>query len=86
MLPGPNRYRSRGVGISGKQRILVIDDDAKLGEHTRRRVESLGFEAELHHGSFGVTSRVAGGNYALLLLDVNMPGLPGDELYLLLQE
>lgn len=58
-------------------RILVIDDDRELCELVKEYLEPEGFNVEsVHEGQQGV-GRALSGEYALIVLDVMLPGLNG---------
>jgi two-component system response regulator CpxR len=58
-------------------RILVVDDDLDLCELLAKYLQREGFEVEmLHNGEQGV-ERAMSGDYALVVLDVMLPGLTG---------
>lgn len=58
-------------------RILVIDDDTELCELLTDYLSSEGFKVEtVHHGEQGATEALAG-EYALVVLDVMLPGMNG---------
>ena len=61
-------------------KILIIDDDVDFGDLTRRRLLRMGFEAKLHGGSRGVMDLLLRDEFALVILDVNMPGLAGPDV------
>lgn len=63
-----------------KTRILIIDDDAAHSTSTREILEAAGYEVYVHDRAFGGTALIRALRPALLLLDVNMPGLSGDGL------
>jgi DNA-binding response OmpR family regulator len=60
--------------------ILVIDDDDLLLETTAELLQDDGWQVETHHGAFGATQKILAMRPALVLLDVNMPGLSGEGL------
>jgi DNA-binding response OmpR family regulator len=62
------------------QRILVIEDQRDIAELVRMHVRDLGHEVELaHDGNIGL--RMArGGGFALIVLDVMLPGCDGLDL------
>lgn len=61
-------------------KILIIDDDLDFGDLTRRRLLRMGFEAKLHGGSRGVMDLLLRDDFALVILDLNMPGLAGPDV------
>jgi CheY-like chemotaxis protein len=67
-----------------KARFLVIDDDASHIHATRALLESEGYEVMTHNSGFGSTNLVVKLQPDLVLLDVNMPGLSGEDLSKLL--
>jgi len=63
-----------------EQRILVIDDDHELCELVTEYVSAEGFSVDaVHDGEAGLREAVAG-DYALVLLDVMLPGANGFEV------
>ncbi len=63
-----------------EQRILVIDDDHELCELVTEYVSAEGFLVDaVHDGEAGLREALAG-NYALVLLDVMLPGTNGFEV------
>lgn len=63
-----------------KQRILIVDDDPAHLLSTKGILEAEGYEVFTHELGFGSTNAIAELKPDLVLLDVNMPGLPGDRL------
>ena len=61
-------------------RILIVDDDPAHLDSTRGILEAEGYEVFTHAQPFGSTNAVAHLKPDLVLLDVNMPALPGDRL------
>lgn len=60
-----------------KNRILVIDDDVELCELLNDYLGNEGFEVEtVHHGEAGAVQALAA-DYALVVLDVMLPGMNG---------
>ncbi len=58
-------------------RILIVDDDVDLGELLAKYLQREGFEFDMvHNGTLGV-ERALSGDYALVVLDVMLPGLTG---------
>jgi two-component system, OmpR family, response regulator CpxR len=59
------------------QRILVVDDDAELCELIAEYLKPEGFEVQaVHNGKHGVEQALTG-EFALIVLDVMLPGLRG---------
>ncbi len=67
------------------KRILVVDDDEKHLQTTRDLLEFEGFEVVTHSSPFRTSEIVRKTRPALILLDVNMPGLSGERLCSLLR-
>ena len=66
--------------MSEKKIVLVIDDDERHLLTAKEIIEDLGFRVELHNSPFRSTEKVYKLKPDLVLLDVNMPALPGDQL------
>jgi len=65
---------------SSGTRLLVIDDDTELCELVTEYLKPEGFEVDaVHDGEHGVERALSGG-YALVVLDVMLPGLNGFEV------
>jgi len=72
----------------GSEGILVVDDEKALRDLTRDLLENCGYtvyEAEEGAEAFSLLSR-ADGRIRLVLLDLMMPGMPGDEVLMRLRE
>jgi two-component system response regulator CpxR len=61
-------------------RLLIIDDDVELCALVRENIESEGFEVEAVHEPEQGLAKVRSGLYALLILDVMLPGMSGFEV------
>lgn len=62
------------------EKILIIDDDAELGEMLSEYLRKEGFEVEtVQHGITGL-ERARAGDYQLIVLDVMLPGMNGFDL------
>lgn len=68
-----------------KKKILVIDDDERHLVTAKEILEDEGYEVIIHHNWFGSTNAVKNLKPDLVLLDINMPALPGDELSVILR-
>ncbi|MGH9839555.1 MAG: response regulator transcription factor [Blastocatellia bacterium] len=62
------------------QRILIIDDDAKLCRLVRDYLAPMGFEVEIAHTGPRGLEMAIGGDYRAVLLDVMLPGMDGFEV------
>jgi len=61
-------------------RILIAEDDAMLGRSLKKGVEAAGYSAEwVEDGEAALLASTAD-DFALLILDMNMPKLPGIEV------
>ena len=60
--------------------ILIIDDDMDLCELLRDYLASEGFDVEAVHDGMEGVKRAVTGSYALLVLDVMLPGVNGFEV------
>jgi two-component system, OmpR family, response regulator len=63
-----------------KKRVLVIDDNADHLFIARELLAREGYEVLTHQSPFGVIGLIQAADPDLVLLDVNMPSLPGDDL------
>jgi DNA-binding response OmpR family regulator len=61
-------------------RILVIDDDIDLCELLTDYLTTEGFAVEVVHDGEGGAERALAGEYALVILDVMLPGINGFEV------
>lgn len=61
-------------------KIVMIDDDPELLNTARRLLESGGFEVDTYDRAFNASNFVARARPDLVLMDVNMPFLSGDQL------
>ncbi|MDI6727593.1 MAG: response regulator [Thermodesulfovibrionales bacterium] len=68
-----------------KKKILVIDDDEGHLVTTKELLEDAGYEVITHYNWFGSTNAIKNLKPDLVLLDINMPALPGDELSVILR-
>jgi DNA-binding response OmpR family regulator len=68
-----------GNGMTGRTRILIIDDDVRLGEILRLRLEQDGFEAQHSPDAQAGLRASYEWHPQAILVDVVMPGLDGLE-------
>jgi CheY-like chemotaxis protein len=71
--------------MQNKKKILIVDDDELHLYTTRELLQEERFEVFTHKNGFGVTHLVNMLQPDLVLLDVHMPGLSGDQLASLLR-
>jgi CheY-like chemotaxis protein len=62
------------------KRILIVDDDADQLFIARELLGHEGYEVLTHQSPFGVVGLICTANPDLVLMDVTMPALPGDDL------
>lgn len=58
-------------------RVLIVDDDPMDGELTQRRLAKLEAEVVFHQGPEGAVEAIANGDYGVVVLDLQMPGISG---------
>lgn len=63
-----------------RKKILVVDDDENHLTTTRELLEDEGYDVVVHQNGFGATSCICANQPDLVLLDINMPALSGDNL------
>jgi CheY-like chemotaxis protein len=68
-----------------KKKILIVDDDAKQLALTREVLEQEGYDVLANGNGLGITSVILQDRPDLLLLDITMPVIPGDDLALFLR-
>jgi PleD family two-component response regulator len=61
-------------------KVLVVDDDPVVLEATRVRLENAGYEVHTREAALGTSEWVASAQPDVILLDVLMPALSGNEL------
>jgi DNA-binding response OmpR family regulator len=62
------------------RRVLIVDDDAELGELLGEYLANEGFTLEFAYDGNAGLRRALAGRYALVVLDVMLPGLNGFEV------
>jgi DNA-binding response OmpR family regulator len=62
---------------TNSEQVLVIDDDVELCRLVTRYLTREGFQIESVNGGASGAERALSGNYALIVLDVMMPGVNG---------
>lgn len=66
--------------------ILIIDDEPLIHDLLRRTLEAEGHKVDDAFGAQEVQAKVTDTSYDLLLLDIKMPGMSGEELYTILKK
>ncbi len=61
-------------------KVLVVDDDVVVLELARARLEKMGHEVVTRDSAIGTTAMIIREKPDVLLLDVRMPVIPGDDL------
>src|SRR6266852_9251131 len=70
---------SKAAGLP-KAKILIVDDDARTAMAVRNALEELGQTLVVAHSGEEALHRLLFEEYAVILLDVNMPGMDGCEV------
>src|SRR5438046_10048047 len=63
-----------------KAKILIVDDDERTAMAVRNALEELGQTLVVAHSGEEALHRLLYDDYAVILLDVNMPGMDGYEM------
>ncbi len=66
--------------MNRNRKIMVIDDDEKYLIATKELLEEEGYDVITYQHGFGATSAVRANRPDLVLLDINMPALSGENL------
>ena len=67
-------------------KILVVDEDVNFGFLTKRRLERVGMDVQLHHEARLAMDSLLRGKFDLVILDVKMPGLTGTDVIKLIRD
>jgi len=60
-------------------RVLIVDDEENVTEIVQEYFASLGYEVDIAHDGAEALRRAAAVRPDVVLLDINMPGVTGDE-------
>jgi two-component system cell cycle response regulator len=60
--------------------MLIVDDEAEVGNVVRSLLRSLGFHADFVESAESAMEQLRNGDYSFLITDINMPGMNGIEL------
>ncbi|HEX3596181.1 MAG TPA: response regulator [Polyangiaceae bacterium] len=66
--------------------ILIVDDDEVFGALSLERFENSRWTVHFHLGPFGTVNAIRATRPRLVIIDVNMPGLPGTSVSLLVRK
>lgn len=66
---------------NGGNRILVVDDEPTISVICDRVLTGEGFRVDVAGDSNEAQKLIAGKKYDLILLDIKMPGIDGEEMY-----
>jgi PAS domain S-box-containing protein len=67
-------------GLKGHS-LLIVDDEESIREIVEEGLSARGMKVETAGSSEEALSRLASHSYDVVLCDMNLPGLPGDELF-----
>src|SRR5215471_16477264 len=73
-------YRAWIERMPAPPRLLVVDDDASISRFVDRVLLDAGYQTAVAHDGSHARELAAGAPFDLLVTDLVMPGLPGDEL------
>jgi len=73
-------------GEKAQRKVVVVDDDPVALETASHLLRQAGFEVATYDKAYGRLSFIVREQPDLVLLDVNMPLVPGDELCQLIRE
>lgn len=87
-IPRPQSKPLKPILPTGSESILVIDDEEAVRLVVQRSLEHLGYQVEVvENGILGIERyRQNINKYQLVILDMIMPQMPGDEVFFKLQE
>lgn len=69
------------IKLSTLKKILIVDDDPDILELVKYILEKDGFEVHTHSTGIGVPDKVGKYNPDVILLDIQLPGKSGTEIY-----
>src|SRR3989441_8847266 len=61
-------------------KVLVVEDDATVGQYVKRGLEEAGYQADLVGDGAEGLRLATGGPYDLVVLDLRLPVMPGVEM------
>ncbi|MDH4163950.1 MAG: response regulator [Nitrospirota bacterium] len=72
--------------MHNRKKIMIIDDNEEVLRVTRAILEHEGYDVVTHHNGFGATNAIRANRPDLVLLDINMPALSGENLAPIIRE
>lgn len=63
-----------------RKKVMIIDDNEEVLQVTRALLEHEGYDVITYQNGFGATSAIRANQPDLVLLDINMPALSGENL------
>jgi two-component system, OmpR family, copper resistance phosphate regulon response regulator CusR len=76
-LPAMAGEQGGGFGVNGAQRLLVIEDDRRVAAYLKQGLSESGFMVDVAADGIEGKYLASEGRYAVVLLDVMLPGLDG---------
>jgi len=73
-------HNDKASGAARRARVLVIDDDRKLGRLIKDYLEPMGYDVTLTHNGPDGLEKIANEAWSAVILDVMMPGMDGFEV------
>ncbi len=68
------------MNAAHKLKVLIVDDDAIVLEVTRELLEGHGYEVHVRERALGTTPWILAERPDVVLIDVEMPGIAGDQI------
>ncbi len=68
--------------MSGKKKILIVEDDESTADLEKEILEREGFEVEVARDGIEGLEKIKQNGYDVIISDCNMPRMEGGELYL----
>ena len=77
-IPDPASKTSRPESVA--RRVLVVEDERKVADALREGLEGEGYEVAVEYTGDGAVTRLEKGQFALVVLDLMLPGKSGHEV------
>lgn len=79
-MPPPSLTNDDLPRLDTDLRVLVVDDDPDWREALRLALEELGYEVALAHDGASALEALEHESFSVVLLDLRMPGVNGEEV------